>query len=116
VRRLLDGSALEYLMSAHRRLPAYGRQVVALREQGLVPTRCVIIDRSFQKTAAHPWRLVVPSTEDPTQFDLRLLAGLSPMLVCSSSDVDNHVLVRELRAAGCARGAVIQDGKFREWI
>lgn len=66
--------------ATRRRLPAYGRQVAALRAGGFAPTVALLVaDGWTPYTVAdehRPWVLIVPESEPPEAFDFRSVAGL----------------------------------------
>ena len=69
-------------MSAGLRLPPYARMLMDKRRRGLAPaTRDLCISCDWKIGRSWPWRIVVPATEDPSQFDFRVVAGLSCLLL-----------------------------------
>jgi hypothetical protein len=65
-----------------RRLPAFARDLMAKRRQGLAPASWdLCISCHWEIGKSWPWRIVVPATEDPAQFDFRIVAGLSCLLL-----------------------------------
>jgi hypothetical protein len=64
------------------KLPPYARSLVQKRRRGLAPaTRDLAIVTDWNIGKAWPWRIVVPDTEDPTQLDFSVVAGLSCLLM-----------------------------------
>ena len=63
-----------------RRLPAYGRKIVALRESGQAPTVAVLVVDGWKPITNlegySPWVVVVPDDEEPDRMDFGCLAGL----------------------------------------
>jgi hypothetical protein len=65
-----------------RKLPPYARELVAKRRRGLAPaSRDLCISCDWKIGRSWPWRIVVPATDDPAQFDFRVVAGLSCLLL-----------------------------------
>ena len=68
-----------------RRLPAYGRKVIALRESGQAPTVAVLVADGWKPIANveeyAPWVVIVPDDEEPERLDFGFLSGLFALLV-----------------------------------
>ena len=94
-----------------RQLPAFARGLQAKRQKGLVPPGgncCIACDWSLGK--AYSLRIVVPENEDPAQFDFRVVAGLSCLLLSrdqSRMDAVARFVIpyRPLRLIGLSLGA-----------
>lgn len=64
------------------KLPPYARALVQKRRRGLAPaTRDLAIVTDWNIGKSWPWRVVVPATEDPSQLDFSVVAGLSCLLM-----------------------------------
>jgi hypothetical protein len=85
------------------RLPAFARQLVEARERGLSPVRGwngaqVLVVLDDWKIAEKRYRLVVPSEDDPEDFDFRVVAALDVILVYNSRRTDGERLKAAIRA------------------
>lgn len=73
--------------TVHRKqLPAYGRELLELRQRGLVPRpgfmfAHVIICLDSWRWAKQHTRVVVPEDADPSALDFTMVAGLNVLLV-----------------------------------
>jgi hypothetical protein len=68
---------------ARARLPAFGRKLLALRRQGLVPACRVVVALDKWKHGRSYARVVVPEDTEPNELDFSFLAGLDVELVWS---------------------------------
>lgn len=60
-----------------KRLPPYGRALLAKRRQGLAPVAGVWIVTDFKRACGFSgWRVVVPDGLDPLSLDFTFVAGL----------------------------------------
>lgn len=75
-----------------RRLPAYGRALMKLRHQGLVPKNGVSVALDNWKLGPFGFRLVIPKDSDPLALDFTGVAGLDVILHVDSriSDVERR--------------------------
>jgi len=68
-----------------RRLPANGRKLLALRQQGLSPVLAVLILDGWAPTAGieehEPWIAVIPDDTPVALVDFRCVAGLTVYIV-----------------------------------
>jgi hypothetical protein len=127
--RFLDGRAASRMqrMSGARamgttsrpKLPAYGRAVMELRRNGLIPFGWLSVVREWPKAIPPDsigWHVVIPSADDPAKYDLSLCSGLPVLAVMRSYDNSNAVLVSLIEAAKPAICCAICDGEFAGWI
>lgn len=71
-------------MSATARLPAYGRELLALRRRGLVPERTVVVALDSWSWGKAYTRLIVPSDLEPEGADFSTIAGIDCFVAWSS--------------------------------
>ena len=93
------------------RLPAFGRELYALRCRDMVPVRGfanahVIVTLDTWQIGRNQWRLVIPATDDPLTLDFVAIAGLDVLLVVNASvsdqarrDATAHAILRGLPAS-----------------
>jgi hypothetical protein len=81
-----------------RKLPAYGRELLALRRRGLVPTQYTVIVIDDWKLASAFPRVVVAEDADPRLLDFSMLA-----------DLDVTIVWRPTRTAIERRNAVVAE-------
>jgi hypothetical protein len=84
-----------------RRLPAYGRKLLALRARGLAPTVAVLILGDWRPRATldeyTPWLLIVPDDEPAASFDFHCVAGLFAFVVAETIARADEIAVQVLR-------------------
>ena len=59
----------------YKRLPPFGKQLMAIREAGQVPSKTVMVCFDWTLARAYP-RIIIPALANPVEFDFRFLAGL----------------------------------------
>lgn len=69
----------------HQPLPAYGRELLELRRQGLVPAHHLVLialdSWKWGRSSAGSWyRLVISPEHDPAELDFSMVAGLDVLL------------------------------------
>jgi hypothetical protein len=74
--------------AAGKRLPGFGRSLMAKRRAGLVPaSRHVwIVDRFNFPKHAQGWQCVVPPGADPGELDFSFVAGLECTIVAATAE------------------------------
>lgn len=103
-------------MSAARRLPPYGRELVAARRAGVVPNVYLMVGpRAWARAALrHPPNvLVLPPGDSPADFDWRCCARLDITVQATEEpDADRlALLVHCLKRAGATLvAAIYRDG------
>lgn len=75
------------------KLPAYGRELLDIREQGMVPVRgfCnahLIVSLDSWDLARNRWRLVIAPDDNPLTLDFLGVAGLDVLLAVNSGVSD----------------------------
>ena len=93
----------------HRRLPPFGREIVAMVRAGRRPAilgGSVVVSLDWKLGAAWP-RIVLPRDTDPHEFDLAFLVGLDVLIVYRPDHPWKHVAaaleaVRAVRPRVCA--------------
>lgn len=65
----------------HKRLPAFGREILELRRKGLVPQGGVIVAIDTWNYGTHRARVVIAPDVDPGALDYSFLAALDVELV-----------------------------------
>lgn len=64
----------------NKKFPPYGKQLDAIRRQGLIPVLRVVVSTDWDLGAAYP-RVVIPENTNPQKLQFRYLAGLSVRIV-----------------------------------
>lgn len=83
----------------YKRLPPYGKQLMAIREAGKVPVRKVIVSFDWNLGRAYP-RIIIPVDANPAELDFRFLAGLPVEIIYGSQDAHQvDALVHEILQA-----------------
>lgn len=98
-----------------RKLPPYGRRLVNLRQQGLVPNSgqvAIAVDRWDLVKSTREDAIVLPAGEDPASFDWRMVAGLPVLIVALATSINRvTTLALLVTAAGCTGcvGLILDD-------
>jgi hypothetical protein len=80
----------------HKRLPPYGRQLMAIREAGKVPIKMVVACFDWNQARAYPRIIILPAAA-PESLDLRFLAGIPVEIVYKNEDAHRvDALVQEI--------------------
>ncbi|SEP38766.1 hypothetical protein [Nitrosovibrio sp. Nv6] len=83
----------------YKRLPPYGKQLMAIREAGKVPVRKVIVSFDWNLGRAYP-RIIIPADANPAELDFRFLAGLPVQIIYGSQEAHRvDALVQEILLA-----------------
>lgn len=69
----------------YKRLPPYGKQLMAIRQAGKAPARIVIVAFDWDLAHAYP-RIIIPDDLTPAEIEFRFLAGLSVQITYRSKD------------------------------
>jgi len=77
-------TAAERRANQRARLPGFGRELVELRRQGMVPARPIVVALDSWKWGRSYPRLVVAEDLDPSEADFSVVAGLECFLAWSS--------------------------------
>lgn len=84
----------------YKRLPPYGKQLMAIREAGKVPTKTVAVCFDWNLARAYP-RIIIPADAIPAELEFRFLAGLPVQIIYGSRDAHRvDSLVREIMGVG----------------
>ena len=92
-----------------RKLPAYGRALVALRDQGLVPRRgfflahIIVVLDTWNLARGHKYRLVVDANDEPSALDFAAVAGLEVILAYDSNRSPRERVAAALEAILCGQ-------------
>lgn len=79
-----------------RRLPPYGKQFMALRQAGKVPSKRVMVSFDWDLARAYP-RIIIPADENPSELEFKFLAGLSVQIIYGCKDAHRvDALVQEI--------------------
>jgi hypothetical protein len=93
-----------------KRLPAFGKEVRNAIKEGLRPKRALYVVRSWPKDEVPLWTIVVPSRDDPYDFDLSLCRGLSVWVRLPLVAFDNAGLIMLIEAADPLGGVISIEG------
>jgi hypothetical protein len=91
------------------RLPAFGKEVRRALDEGLMPPRALYVVRAWPKTPPL-WTVVVPRNEDPRDYDLSLVRGLSVWVKLLRGARGNEVLIEMIEAVGPEGGVITVEG------
>src|SRR5690242_11548733 len=69
----------------YKRMPPYGKQLMAIREAGKVPIRIVVVCFDWNQARTYP-RVIIPADATPENLDFRFLAGLPVQIIYRSTD------------------------------
>lgn len=92
-----------HLQVSRLRLPPFGRELMEVRQRGHVPAPgwCgahVIVVLDDWQIASSRFRLVIPSSDVPENFDFSAIAGLAVILVYDSRRTERERLNAAIRA------------------
>jgi hypothetical protein len=80
----------------YKSLPPYGKQLLAIREAGMVPIRMVVVCFDWKQARAWPRIIILPDAA-PESLDFRCLAGIAVEIVYRSKDAHRvDALVQEI--------------------
>ena len=80
----------------YKRLPPYGKQLMAMRHAGRAPSRKVMVTFDWNLARAYP-RVVIPADADPAKLNLIFLAGLPVQIIYRNKDAHRvDALVQEI--------------------
>jgi hypothetical protein len=80
----------------YKRLPPYGKQLMALRKAGMVPIRMVVVCFDWDQAKAWPRIIILPDAA-PESLDFRCLAGIPVEIVYKNKDAHRiDALVQEI--------------------
>jgi hypothetical protein len=71
--------------SNYKRLPPYGKQLMALRQAGKAPVRMMIVVFDWDLARVYP-RIIIPNDLTPAEIEFRFLAGLPVQITYRSKD------------------------------
>jgi hypothetical protein len=71
--------------SNYKRLPPYGKQLMAIRQAGKAPVRMMIVAFDWDLARAYP-RIIIPNDLTPAEIEFRFLAGLPVQITYRSKD------------------------------
>lgn len=71
--------------SNYKRLPPYGKQLMAIRQAGKAPVRMVIVAFDWDLARAYP-RIIIPNDLTPAEIEFRFLAGLPVQITYRGKD------------------------------
>lgn len=81
-----------------RRLPPGGAELLALRKQGFIPSRWLIITR-YARGPRDTWHIGLPRSESVDDFDLSILRGLNLIVNLLPGDPENARIRTAIEAA-----------------
>jgi hypothetical protein len=80
----------------YKQLPPYGKQLMAIREAGRVPSHLVMVCFDWKPAKAYP-RIVIPADANPAELEFSFLAGIPVQIVYGSKDAHRvDALVQEI--------------------
>lgn len=83
----------------YKRLPPYGRRLMAMREAGKVPPRTVMVTFEWNLAKAHP-RIIILADANPAELEFQYLAGFPVHIIYRSKDAHRvDVLAQEIMLA-----------------
>jgi hypothetical protein len=68
-----------------KRLPPYGKSLLAIRQAGKVPSKTVMVNFDWDLAQAYP-RIVIPDDAIPAEIEFKFLAGLPVQIIYRSKD------------------------------
>ena len=71
--------------SDSKKLPAYGKQLMTIRQAGKAPARMVIVAFDWDLGKAYP-RIIIPDNLTPAEIEFRFLAGLPVQITYRAKD------------------------------
>ena len=75
----------KYFDRNYKRLPPYGKQLMAIREAGKVPAKTVVVSFDWDLARAYP-RIIIPADVTPAEIEFRFLAGLPVQITYRNKD------------------------------
>ncbi|TSA52601.1 MAG: hypothetical protein D4R40_02095 [Nitrosomonadaceae bacterium] len=88
--------ALQNTHQHYKRLPAYGKQLSAMRRVGRSPAKMIYVTFDWGLARAHP-RIVIADDAIPAELNFNYLAGLPVQIVYRSKDAHKiHAVVEEI--------------------
>jgi hypothetical protein len=80
----------------YKRLPPYGKQLMAIREAGQVPSKTVMVCFDWTVARAYP-RIIIPADANPADLKFSFLAGIPVQIVYRRKDAHRvDALVQEI--------------------
>lgn len=94
------GAAFETKLNGnYKRLPPYGKQLLAIRQAGKVPSKRVMVSFDWNLARAYP-RIIIPADTSPVELEFEFLAGLSVQIIYHDKDAHRvDALVQEIMQA-----------------